>query len=170
MTGGAGMAAGRRTAAAAWAFALAAALLAAGAPPSHADFAEGLAALDAGDFEDALEAWRPLAEAGDAEAQVALAGLYRDGLGLRADLAEAVQWYRRAAEQGEAVAQLNLGDLYSRGEGLPRDLVQAYLWLSLSAAQGRRWPDLRRKEIAAVMTAAELAEAERLVEAWRPAE
>jgi hypothetical protein len=164
------MAAGRRTAVAAWALALAAVLLAAGAPPARADFAEGLAALDAGDFESALKAWRPLAEAGDAEAQVALAGLYRDGLGLRADLAQAVRWYRRAAEQGEAVAQLNLGDLYTRGAGVPRDLVQAYLWLSLAAAQGRRWPERRRKEVAAVMTAAELAEAERLLEAWRPAE
>jgi TPR repeat protein len=146
-----------------------AALLLAAPPPSRADFAEGLAALDAGDFESALEAWRPLAEAGDPEAQVALAGLYLGGLGLRADLAQAVHWYRRAAEQGEAVAQLNLGDLYSRGEGVPRDPVQAYLWLSLAAAQGRLWPDLRRKEIAAIMTAAELAEAEGLIEAWRPA-
>ncbi len=156
--------------AAAHALALAALLLAAGAPPSRADFAEGLAALDAGDFESALEAWRPLAEAGDAEAQVALAGLYRDGLGPRADLAQAVRWYRRAAEQGDAVAQLNLGDFYSRGEGVPRDLVQAHLWLSLAAAQGRRWAAQRRKEIAALMTAAELAQAERLVEAWRPTE
>ena len=156
--------------AAAHALALAALLLAAGAPPSRADFAEGLAALDAGDFESALEAWRPLAEAGDAEAQIALAGLYRDGLGPRADLAQAVRWYRRAAEQGEPVGQLNLGDLYSRGEGVPRDLVQAHLWLSLAAAQGRRWASKRRQEIAVAMTAAELAEAERLAEAWRPAE
>ena len=156
--------------AAAHALALAALLLAAGAPPSRANFAEGLAALDAGDFESALEAWRPLAEAGDAEAQVALAGLYRDGLGFPADLAQAVRLYRRAAEQGDAVAQLNLGGLYSRGEGVPRDFVQAYLWLSLAAAQGRRWPDLRRQEIATAMTAAELVEAERLIEAWRPTE
>jgi len=155
--------------AAAHALALAALLLAAGAPPSRADFAEGLAALDAGDFETALQAWRPLAEAGDAEAQVALAGLYRDGLGLPADLVQAVRWYRRAAEQGDAVAQLNLGDLYARGAGLPRDLVQAHLWLSLAAAQGRRWAETRRQEIATAMTVAELAEAKRLAEAWRPA-
>ena len=150
--------------------ALAALLLAAGVPGAGADFAEGLAAFDAGDYQGALEVWQPLAEAGDAEAQIALAGLYRGGLGIPADLAAAARWYRRAAEQGEAVAQLNLGDLYSRGAGVPRDLVQAYLWLSLAAAQGRRWADRRRQEVAPAMTAAERAEAERLAEAWRPAE
>ncbi len=54
--------------------ALAALLLAATAPAARADFAEGLAAFDAGDYRGALEAWQPLAEAGDAEAQIALAG------------------------------------------------------------------------------------------------
>ena len=52
----------------------AALLLAAAAPAARADFAEGLAAFDAGDYRGALEAWQPLAEAGDAEAQIALAG------------------------------------------------------------------------------------------------
>ena len=156
--------------AAARSLALAALLLAAGAPPAQADFAEGLAAFDAGDYRGALDAWRPLAKAGDAEAQVALAGLYRGGLGIPADLAAAARWYRRAAGQGEAVAQLNLGDLYSRGAGVPRDLVQAHLWLSLAAAQGRRWAERRQHEIAAAMTAAELAEAKRLAEVWRPSE
>jgi len=156
--------------AAARALALAALLFAAGGPPAQADFAEGLAAFDAGDFRGALDAWRPLAEAGDAEAQVALAGLYRGGLGVPADLTAAARWYRRAAGQGEAVAQLNLGDLYSRGAGVPRDLVQAHLWLSLAAVQGRRWAARRREEIATAMTAAELAEAKRLLEAWWPSE
>jgi TPR repeat protein len=139
------------------------------AAPARAGFADGLAAYDAGDFRGALEAWRPLAEAGDGEAQVALAGLYGSGLGVPADLAEAARWYRRAAEQGEAIAQLNLGDLHARGAGVPRDLVQAYLWLSLAAAQGRRWPAQRRREIATAMTETQLAEAQRLVESWRAA-
>ncbi len=156
--------------AAARSLALAALLFAAGAPQAQADFADGLAAFDAGDYQGALEAWRPLAEAGDAEAQIALAGLYRDGLGAPADLAAAARWYHRAAGQGEAVAQLNLGDFYSRGAGVPRDLVQAHLGLALAAALGRRWGARRRAEVAAAMTAAEMAEAERLLAAWRPAE
>lgn len=136
--------------------------------PARADFAEGLEAFDGGDWAAALAAWRPLAEAGDAEAQTALGGLYLTGAGVAVNPAEAARWYRLAAEQGDPVAQLNLGDLYSRGAGVRRDLVQAYLWLSLAAAQGRDWPERRRREILPAMTAAELAEAERLVEAWQP--
>lgn len=143
------------------------ACLALASAPARADFAAGLAAYDAGDYRTAFEEWRPLAEQGDTEAQVALAGLYRAGQGTRADLAEAIRWYRRAAEAGDPVAQLNLGDLYSRGAGVPRDLVRAYVWLSLAAAQGRLWPERRRREIAREMTPAQVAEAEARLKAWR---
>ena len=139
--------------------------LALGAAPAFADFRDGLAAYDAGDFAAALEAWRPLAEAGDGAAQLALAGLYQDGLGVGRDLAEAARWYRRAAEAGEPVAQLNLGDLYARGLGVERDLGLAAYWLTLSARQGRLWPRRRLEEIEPLMTAAERAAAARLLEA-----
>ena len=144
---------------------VAALLLAVTAAPSRADFADGLAAFDAGDYQTTLEEWRPLAEAGDAEAQVALAGLYLDGLGVPRDQVEGARWYRLAAEQGEPVAQMNLGDLYSRGQGVPRDLARAYLWLSLAAAQGRAWAEGRRQDLARTMSGADLAAAERLLAA-----
>jgi len=41
----------------------------------RADMADGLAAFDAGDYATAFEEWRALARAGEAEAQVALAGV-----------------------------------------------------------------------------------------------
>ena len=122
-------------------------------------FAEGLAAYDAGDYETTVEAWFPLAEAGVPEAQVALADLYMNGLGVKADPAAAAAWYRRAAEAGDAVGQLNLGDLYARGLGVPPDLVEAYAWFSLSAVQGRVWPAERRDEIAPQLDAAQKADA-----------
>ncbi len=134
---------------------------------ANADFADGLQAYDGGNWAAVLAAWRPLAEAGDAEAQTALGGLYLGGTVVAANPAEAARWYRLAAEQGDPVAQLNLGDLYIRGSGVGRDLVQAYLWLSLAAAQGRSWPERRRREILPAMTAAELAEAKRLVKGWQ---
>jgi TPR repeat protein len=144
----------------------AAAWLMVSAAPSYADFADGLAAFDAGDFETAFGEWRALADAGDIEAQVALAGLYLTGSGTRADAAQAFAWYRRAAEAGDPVAQLNLGDFYSRGVGTARDPVAAYVWLSLSAAQGRRWPEQRRREIAKDLSPAQLAEAEARLKAF----
>ncbi len=140
--------------------------LALAAAPAFADFQDGLAAYDAGDYETALEAWLPLAEAGDLEAQVAVAGLYLEGRSRAADAAAAARWYRSAAERGDAVAQLNLGDLYYRALGVERDPAQAYFWLTLSMRQGRKWPAHRRVEVERLMTGPERAEAARLLQAW----
>ncbi len=129
-------------------------------------FEQGLEAYDAGDYEAVLAAWEPLAEAGDAEAQTALAALYLVGEGVPYDPAEAARLFRLAAEQGDAVAQLNLGDLSARGMGVPRDLVEATVWLTLAARQGRRWADSRRQEIAGGLSLAQKAEAEKRVQAW----
>ena len=122
-------------------------------------FAEGLEAYDAGDYDTVIEAWQPLAEAGHLEAQVSLADLYLNGLGVAPDPAAAALWYRRAAEAGDPVAQLNLGDLYARGLGVPRDRVEAVAWLALAACQGKAWADARRDEIAAPLSPAQMREA-----------
>lgn len=149
-------------------------LTAAWAGPLRADdearFAEGLAAYDAGDYRTSFEAWQPLAEAGDVEAQVALAGLYLGGLGVAADAGQALGWYRRAAAAGDAIAQLNLGDLHLRGLGVPRDPVRAYAWFSLAAEQGRRWAAMRRDELAGSLAPCELTEARDLIARLRPAD
>ena len=117
----------------------------------------------AADYRAALEAWRPLAEADNAEAQVALADLYASGALGAARPGQAAQWYRRAAEQGHAMAQLNLGDMYARGAGVPRDPVRAYVWLSLAARQGRAWAERRRREIVVRLTPAEATKATALL-------
>ena len=63
-----------------------------------------------------------LAEAGDAELQLALGVMYEQGKGIRQDYTEAVRWYRKAAEeQGFAVAQYNLGRMYEQGKGVRQD-------------------------------------------------
>ncbi len=142
--------------------------------PAGADeerrFAEGLAAYDAGDFETAVEAWRPLAEAGNPEAQVSLAEIYLNGLGVAADPALGAALYRRAAEAGDPVAQLNLGDLYARGFGVARDPVEALVWLELAARQGKRWAAVRRDEIASHLDAGQRAEAQARIARYRPAD
>lgn len=128
------------------------------------EFATGLAAYDAGDYQTAVAQWRPLAEAGDAEAQVALAGLYQDGLGVTRSLGSAIDWYRKAAAAGHPVAQLNLGDLYARGAGVPTDLVEAYVWLRLAARQGRDWARDRGAAVAERLNAEQLEAAEARIE------
>ena len=59
------------------------------------DFAKGLAAHEAGDYEAALEEWEPLAEAGKASAQFNLALMYRNGRGVDQDYTKAAKLYRR---------------------------------------------------------------------------
>lgn len=131
----------------------------AAAPVAAADFAEGLEAYDGGDYPRAVEIWRSLATGGDAEAQVALAGLYVKGVGVTTDASKAASLYRAAAEQGNADAQLNLGDMLARGHGVGVDLVGAYSWLTLASRGGRQWAEDRRRDIAATMTEAQIAEA-----------
>ena len=143
---------------------LAALFFIAATAPTAADFAAGAQAYDAGDVETAIEEWRAAAAAGDLDAIVALASLTEDGIGLAQDYKAAAALYRQAADRGDPVAQLNLGDYYSRGRGVERDLVQAYFWLSLSMAQGRKWPATRRAAITPLMSDAQIAEAEALLE------
>jgi hypothetical protein len=136
--------------------------------PARADFWDGLAAYDAGDYAAAREEWRPLAESGDAEAQAALAGLFVQGLGVPFDSQRAARWFRRAADQGHTIAQLNLGDYYARGRGVPLDLAQAWFWLGLAARQGNRWAETRRDAIGKAMDGTALTMAKRRLKRWRP--
>ena len=85
------------------------------------------------DFTAALAVWRPLAEAGNAEAETLLGAMYWSGEGVLRDHKQAAYWYLRAAGKGYARAQNDIGYMYGFGEGVPpRDNVQAYKWLSLA--------------------------------------
>jgi TPR repeat protein len=81
------------------------------------------------------------AEAGNPDAQFALAELYRKGNGLGADTAEAERWYAAAAKSyagaDSAKAQERLGQMYLDGRGVPKDVMQGVLLLERVAQQGR---------------------------------
>jgi uncharacterized protein len=128
------------------------------------------------DFAAAIAVWRPLAEAGNAEAQTLLGAMYWSGEGVTRDHREAAKWYLRAAEKGYARAQNDIGFMYGFGEGVPpKDNVQAYKWLSLAVRdytaknQGRL--DRATKDLAAVrarMSPAQIGDAERQIRDFRP--
>jgi len=75
----------------------------------NSEVERGVGAWQAGRPEDAVQIWRPLAMAGDPDAQFNLAQAYRLGRGVPADRAQAKDWYRRAATQGHHPAQANFG-------------------------------------------------------------
>ena len=124
------------------------------------------------DDAEAVRWYRMAAEKGLADAQYNLAVMYDSGEGVDRDPVEAARWYREAAEQGHGLAQLNLGAAYGDGQGVPRSYAQAYVWLSLAANRlegDDREVALQNRETAASrLNAGQLAEAERLVRAWRP--
>jgi TPR repeat protein len=78
--------------------------------------------------------WRPLADKGDAGAQLGIGNLFNF---VMMDTTEATKWYRMAADQGNAEAQWRLGEMYSSGQGgLPKDQAEAIKWYRKSADQG----------------------------------
>lgn len=97
---------------------------------------EGLEANRRGDFAEAYCLWRPLAEAGDAQAQYLIGWLYANGQGLRVSRRTAARWWRLAAEQGHAEARYALGRTYLRGaKGVSKNRAEALRWM-LAAARG----------------------------------
>lgn len=121
--------------------------------------------------QDRVEAarWcRLAAEQGDPRGQYNLGAMYDAGTGVAQDLRKAAEWYRRAAEQGDSRGQYSLGDMYLLGQGVDQNDVEAHRWFSLAAVNGNddAVPALQR--LAAQMSPAEIAEAERLARAWRP--
>ncbi len=141
--------------------------------PAWAGFEEGKAAYNRGDYATALREWRPLAKQGDAEAQFFLGAMYNLGDGVPQDYAESAKWFRKAAEQGNAKAQFFLGIMYEDGQGVPQDYAKAYMWFTLAASgfprgYARDKAVKYRDIVAAKMTPAQIAEAEKLAREWRP--
>jgi uncharacterized protein len=111
---------------------------------------------------------RPLVEQGDAKAQYILGLMYLNGQGVPRDYATALSWLRKAAEQGYADAQNFLGQMYAGGYFVPQDYVIAHMWFDLAVASGRQDAAKIRDTIAARMTPAQIAEAQKLAREWKP--
>lgn len=68
----------------------------------------GLNAFKNGDYLQALDDLRPMAEAGDVQAQYQMGVMAAEGLGMSKDELVAQEWFRRAAAQGSLPAQRSL--------------------------------------------------------------
>ena len=124
---------------------------------------EGIAAYNRDDFSAALREWRPLAEQGNAIAQLNLGYMYDNGYGVTQDYKEAMRWYRRAAEQGNARAQYNLGLMYEGGYGVPQNKVQAHMWYDIAGVEVAA---SYRDSVALAMSLGQIAEAQKLSREW----
>ena len=102
------------------------------APAAAQSVKAGIDAWQRGDYVGAVAIWRPLAEAGDADASFNMGQAYRLGRGVLVDLATAQSWLERAALKGHTDAQTTLGLLLfqngNQAEGLK--------WLKGAAEEG----------------------------------
>ena len=127
-----------------------------------------------GDHATELRILRPLAEQGNADAQVHRRSAYAVGLAARQNYEKAAKWFRLSAAQGNAAAEYSLGNLYFQAMGVAQDYGRAHIWLSLGLrsfgdASVLLSPDMydlvmRRRfdSVAKKMTAGQIAEAQKL--------
>jgi hypothetical protein len=104
--------------------------------PAHADLAGGMAALAEAQYDKALAELKPLAEAGDGEAQYQLGRIHENGWGVRASYQEAATWYHRAADRGHVPAMIRLAEFSLDGAAGPRNRREAYDWFMQAALKG----------------------------------
>lgn len=117
----------------------------------------------------ALGWYRRAAAQGVAEAEHALGVFHAAGRGVAQSHVVAAEWYRRAAERGYADSQLAIGILHQLALGVPEDAIEAFKWFDIAAVTGREEAAVFREEVAAQMTPAQIAEADRRAQAWQAA-
>lgn len=144
------------------------------------------------DFGEALRWYHIAADQSSSYAENVIGIAYEHGLSVAQDYAEAFRWYRRAANKiyerpGNTwihSPQYNIAAMYASGRGTAQDYVQALMWFTLAAAFGDTKPPgplgiqlvdtskytalEQRDRVMALMTSAQIKEAERLAREWRP--
>jgi len=106
------------------------------AQAQHENLVPALGALERGDYAQAIHALKPLAAAGDLEAQYRLGVILETAPAPFTDLPAAHGWYLRAAQLGHAASQNNLGAMYFDGRGTDKDYAEAARWYRHAAEGG----------------------------------
>ena len=139
----------------------------AAAPAVAGPLEDAVAAFEKDDYATALRLLRPLAEQGEVRAQ--------HRLGVCTNTAPACRRITRRQRRGTArplsratPAQAGLGVLYFNGQGVRKDYVRAHMWWNLNATQGYGQSFANGDNVAARMTPAQIAEAQKLAREWKP--
>jgi TPR repeat protein len=130
---------------------------------------KALSSLVNHDYATAYKEFKIQADQGDAPAQYNLGVMCKNGKGMPPNFTEAFKWFHLAAAQGHVRAQSNLAMLYASGQGVKQDYVQAYMWAELAGKQGDAASLKLKDKLEKSLTPAQLAEAQQLARAWKPA-
>lgn len=98
--------------------------------------ADARRAYFAGQYETARSIAYPLAEEGDAEAQLLMAQMLEEGKAREPNYYQAFRWVKRAADQGDVWGQVTLAIHYANGRGVPKNYAEASRWFRAAALQG----------------------------------
>jgi hypothetical protein len=124
-----------------------------------------------GDYAGAIRLWRPLANAGDVNAEYNMGVMYDMGHGVPKNDVQAAAWYRKAADKGMGNAMINLVALIAGHARSPADLVPAYMWLVIAqnhdpSVASDVEQDMNR--MMSLMSRRQIAQAENMARYWRP--
>ncbi|HEX7271273.1 MAG TPA: protein kinase [Casimicrobiaceae bacterium] len=134
--------------------------------PSPAEqLADAQRAIDAQRYADAIAILKPLADAGNAQAELRLGDAYADGRGVERNMRSAESWYEKAALQGEIPAQLKLGAMFANGAGVNRNNNLAYVWYGTAASLGSDAGKIERDKVGATLQPAERNQGDRVIAA-----
>jgi TPR repeat protein len=114
-------------------------------------------------YADAIGILKPLADAGNAQAETRLGDVYSAGLGVDRDPAAGERWYEKAALQGDTNAQLKLGAMFANGAGVSQSNNLAYVWYGTAARLGSSSAKTERDKIAPLLQPAEREQLDRLI-------
>ena len=121
------------------------------------------------DLKLALQYLKQAADGNDARAITDLASMFDYGTGVPEDRKRAADLYLRAARMGMPAAMFNVASMLETGEGITMDKVEAYKYYLLSRDQGfAPFANKALEEIAANMTADQIAEAEQRADDFIP--
>lgn len=109
---------------------------------AHADpLADGVDAYKRKDYDRSFALLEPLANGGNARAQLWIGQMHYYGHGVQENDAMAFDWFSRAAMQGNAEAQLQLANMLVYRRGVPASDsdpdVEAAKWYFAAARQGQ---------------------------------
>jgi hypothetical protein len=134
---------------------------------SDAEFKRGMSAYNSGQFDQAAQIWRNLAEKGSANAQSGLGLLYYTGHGVPLDYSRARKLFLAAAKRNIPQAQMFLSFMYRRGDGVRQSYVLAYMWCDLAVSAGHEAAIYVCQNIAEFINGDEMLQAQRLASEWR---
>ena len=134
---------------------------------AFADVEKGRQLMEQSKFDEAMQAFLPAAQAGNADAEELIGVMYAMGLGVERDDRRAFEWYLRASMKAHPGAQSGIGWYYEVGRGVAKDLVRAYMWYVLSAIGGDPDAAISQEEVIKKMTKEQVKEAQILINDYK---